>query len=187
MSGPDPAQGSGFVHVEDELIYDGFVIRVVNGIFETPDGDRIERDLVRHPGAVGVVALDGDEVVLVRQYRAAIDAELLEIPAGKRDVPGERPEVTAARELEEEVGLRPRVLERLAGMYCSVGFCDEYLHLYLATDFEEVPVHHDGPEERHMTVERWTLDDVAAGLVDGRISDAKSMVALHAVLRRFGR
>lgn len=178
---------SGFTHVGDELIYDGFVIEVVNGVFTTPEGERIERDIVRHPGAVGVVALDGDEVVLVRQYRAAIHNDLLEIPAGKCDVEGEPPEVTAVRELEEEVGLRPATIESLGGMHCSVGFCDEYIHLFLATDFESVPVDHDGPEERHMTIERWSLDEIAAGLSDGRITDAKSLVALGAVLRRLDR
>ena len=68
---------------------------MVVGEFETPDGDTITRDLVRHPGAVSVVPVDGDEVVLVRQYRAAVEADVLEIPAGKRDVPGEPPERTA--------------------------------------------------------------------------------------------
>jgi len=108
---PDiPTSVSGFTHVADELIYDGFVIDVVNGVFTTPEGERIHRDIVRHPGAVGVVALDGDEVVFVRQYRPAIDDELLEIPAGKRDIEGEPPERTAVRELEEEVGLRPATI-----------------------------------------------------------------------------
>ena len=187
MTDPSSTSPSGFTHISDELIYDGFVIRVVNGLFETPDGDRIERDIVRHPGAVGVVPLDGDEVVLVRQYRPALGTELLEIPAGKRDVAGEPPEVTAVRELEEEVGLRPRTIEALPGLHCSVGFCDEYVHLFLASDFETVPVDHDGPEERHMTVERWSLAEIDAALHEGRITDAKTMVALHAVLRRLGR
>ncbi len=187
MSPNASTSASGFTHVGDELIYDGFVIRVVNGVFTTPDGERIQRDIVRHPGAVGVVALDGDDVVLVRQYRPAIDDHLLEIPAGKRDVDGEPPERTAVRELEEEVGLRPATIESIGGMHCSVGFCDEYIHLFLATDFESVPTEHDGPEERHMTVERWSLDEVAAALSDGRITDAKSLVALGAVLRRLGR
>ncbi len=187
MTPDGSTSASGFTHVRDELIYNGFVVDVVKGVFTTPDGELIERDIVRHPGAVGVVALDGDNVVLVRQYRAAIHDELLEIPAGKCDVEGERPEVTAVRELEEEVGLRPATIESLGGMHCSVGFCDEYIHLYLATDFESVPVDHDGPEERHMAVERWSLDEVAAGLSDGRITDAKSLVALGAVLRRLGR
>ena len=187
MTTDGSTSASGFTHVGDELIYDGFVIEVVNGVFTTPEGERIERDIVRHPGAVGVVALDGEEVVLVRQYRAAIHDDLLEIPAGKCDVAGEPPEVTAVRELEEEVGLRPATIESLGGMHCSVGFCDEYIHLFLATDFEAVPVDHDGPEEQHMTIERWSLDEIVAGLSDGRITDAKSLVALGAVLRRLGR
>lgn len=178
---------SGFTHEGDEAIYDGHVIRVVNGVFTTPEGERIERDIVRHPGAVAVVAIDGDVVVLVRQYRAALHTELLELPAGKRDVAGEPPETTAVRELEEEVGLRPRAIEFLTGMHCSVGFCDEYVHIFLATDFEPVPVDHDGPEERHMTIERLPLDDVPAALADGRITDAKTMVGLGAVLRHLGR
>lgn len=187
MSGTGSTSASGFTHLGDELIYDGFVITVVNGVFTTPDGERIERDIVRHPGAVAVVALDGDDVVLVRQYRAALHADLLELPAGKRDVEGEEPEITAVRELEEEVGLRPRTIEFLTGMHCSVGFCDEYVHIFLATDFESVPVDHDGPEEQHMTVERLPLDDVGAALTDGRITDAKTMVGLAAVLRRLDR
>lgn len=187
MSEVGSTSASGFTHLGEEEIYDGFVIRLVNGVFTTPEGERIERDIVRHPGAVAVVAVDGDEVVLVRQYRAALHTELLEIPAGKRDIDGEPPEVTAAREMEEEVGLRPRSLEFLTGMHCSVGFCDEYVHIYYATDFEPVPVHHDGPEERHMTVERLPLTDVPAALTDGRITDAKTMVGLGAVLRHLGR
>ena len=187
MSTVGSTSASGFTHLADEEIYDGFVIQVVNGVFTTPEGDRIERDIVRHPGAVAVVAVDGDDVVLVRQYRAALHTELLELPAGKRDVDGEAPEVTAVRELEEEVGLRPGSIEFLTGMHCSVGFCDEYVHIFYATDFEAVPVDHDGPEERHMTIERLPLDDLAAALADGRITDAKTMVGLGAVLRHLGR
>lgn len=187
MSTVGSTSSSGFTHLGDEEIYDGFVIQVVNGVFTTPEGERIERDIVRHPGAVAVVAVDGDEVVLVRQYRAALHSELLEIPAGKRDVDGEPPADTAIRELEEEVGLRPASIEFLTGMHCSVGFCDEYVHIFYATDFEAVPVDHDGPEERHMTIERIRLDDVPAALADGRITDAKTMVGLGAVLRHLGR
>ena len=187
MIEPGSTSASGFTFVGERAIYDGFVIRVVEGEFETPEGDRVLRDVVRHPGAVAVVAIDGDEVVLVRQYRAALHTDLLELPAGKRDVDGEPPEITAARELEEEVGLRPLDLEFLTGLHCSVGFCDEYVHIFLATQFESVPVEHDGPEEAHMTIERWSLDDASAGLADGRISDAKTLIGLHAALRRLGR
>src|SRR4051794_13721714 len=92
---------------DERVVHRGSLITVAVGTFEDPDGEAFERDLVHHPGAVSVVAIEDDgRVVMVRQYRAAVDAELLEIPAGKRDVEGESPEATAARELEEEVGLR---------------------------------------------------------------------------------
>ncbi|MEM9467424.1 MAG: NUDIX hydrolase [Actinomycetota bacterium] len=187
MTEPGSTSASGFTFIGEREIYDGFVIRVVDGEFETPEGERVRRDIVRHPGAVAVVAIDGDEVVLVRQYRAALHVDLVELPAGKRDIDGEPPEITAARELEEEVGLRPLDLVFLTGLHCSVGFCDEYVHIYLATEFEAVPVEHDGPEEAHMAIERWPLSDAAAALDDGRITDAKTLIGLHAALRRLGR
>src|SRR4051794_28940678 len=88
-------------------IYEGRIIRVTSGTFRDPDGESFERDIVHHPGAVSVVPLlDDGRVVLVRQYRAALDVDLLEIPAGIRDVDGEAPEVTASRELAEEIGMR---------------------------------------------------------------------------------
>ena len=177
----------GFTFVDEREIYDGFVIRVVEGEFETPEGHRVNRDIVRHPGAVGVVAIDNDEIVLVRQYRAALHTEVLEIPAGKRDVDGEPPAATARRELIEEVGLEPASLEFLTGMHCSVGFCDEYIHIYLATDLRVRSVAHEGPEEHHMTIERWPLDEALAAVGDGRITDAKTMVGLHTALRRLDR
>ena len=187
MIEPGSTSASGFTFLGEREIHQGYVIQVTEGTFETPEGDRMTRDIVRHPGAVAVVAIDGDAVVLVRQYRAALHADLVEIPAGKCDVDGEAPAVTAARELEEEVGLRPLDLEFLVGMHNSVGFCDEYVHIFVATDFEVVPVEHDGPEEAHMAIERWHLDDAAAALADGRITDAKTLVGLHAALRRLGR
>lgn len=178
---------SGFRRLRERNIHEGHVIRVVAGEFETPDGEVVHRDIVRHPGAVCVVPVDGDEVVLVRQYRAPVEHEVLEIPAGKRDVAGEAPEVTAIRELEEEVGFTAGRLVPLARFYNSVGFCDERSHVFLATDL--TPVAHDrqGPEEVHMSIERLPLDDVAAAIADGRIEDAKTVIGLLAALRHLGR
>ena len=111
-----------------------------------------------------------DEVILVRQYRAAIDRELLEIPAGKRDVAGEPPEDTARRELVEEVGMRAGRLELLAEFYNSPGFCDEHSFVYLALDLEPCPSDLQGIEEQHMTIERVALDDVPGLIRPGRSS-----------------
>ncbi len=96
---------TGFRRIGEETIYSGPVVTVANLRCVDPDGGIFERDVVHHPGAVAVVPVDEGQAHLVRQYRAPVDNELLEIPAGKRDVAGESVEVTAVRELEEEVGL----------------------------------------------------------------------------------
>lgn len=187
MTIPGSRSESGFRFVGEREIHDGYVIRLVEGEFETPDGHTMMRDIVRHPGAVGVVAVDDDDTILVRQYRAPIHTEILEIPAGRRDVEGEPPELTARRELVEEVGLQAGSMVPIGGFHNSVGFCDEYIHLFLATDLSSVPTDHDGPEEAHMTVERMALADVAAAIDDGTISDAKTVIGLLAALRHLGR
>jgi ADP-ribose pyrophosphatase len=100
--------------VHEEVVHEGFVITLAVGTFEAPDGSTFIRDVVHHPGAVSVVPVHDDGTVsLVTQYRAAIDGDLLEIPAGRRDVPGEPPEQTAHRELQEEIGLRAGRLDLL--------------------------------------------------------------------------
>ena len=150
------------------------------GRFAAPDGEEFERDVVHHPGAVSVVPVvdDGTAAILVRQYRAAIDRDLLEIPAGKRDVAGEPPELTARRELEEEIGMRAGRLEQLAEFYNSPGFCDEHSFVFMARDLEEVANSLQGVEEQHMTVERIALDDVPSLIAAGEIVDAKSIIGL---------
>ena len=177
----------GFRQLGERVVYDGMVIAVAVGEFATPDGERFSRDIVRHPGAVAVVPVDGDDVVLVRQFRAAAGRELLEIPAGKRDVDGEAPEETARRELVEEIGRTAGVLTPLAEFYNSIGFSDEYTHVFLATDLGDAVARADGPEEHYMSVERMPLDDVAAAIANGTLSDAKTLVGLSLALRHLGR
>ncbi len=187
MTEPGPRSPSGFRRLRERELHAGHVITLVEGEFETPDGEVISRDIVRHPGAVCVVPVDGDDVVLVRQYRAAVEKDLLEIPAGKRDVVDEPPVLTARRELAEEVGLRADEMVPLATFYNSVGFSDEYSHVFLATGLHPVPLDRQGPEEAHMTIERVPLDEVAAAVSAGRIVDAKTIIGLLAALRHLGR
>jgi ADP-ribose pyrophosphatase len=150
---------------------------------EAPDGTWITRTVVRHPGAVVVVPIepgpDGDVAVLVRQYRAAVDEEVLEVVAGKRDVEGEPPPTTAARELEEELGLHAGRLVRLAEFFNTPGFCDEHSFLFAALDCtpaaRNAPT---SPEEREMTTERVALRDVERLIADGTLHDAKSIIGL---------
>jgi ADP-ribose pyrophosphatase len=146
---------------------------------EAPDGERLERVAVRHPGAVVVVPIEGADALLVRQYRVAIDQHLLEVPAGKRDVDGEPPAATAARELEEELGLRAGRLVKLAEFFNTPGFCDEHSHLFAALDC--TPAARTAPtsaEERDMTVERVALADVERLISTGTLRDAKSIIGL---------
>ena len=171
---------SRFTAVGENLIYQGHLISLARGRFRAPDGTEFERDIVHHPGAVSVVPVidQGEAALLVRQFRAPIGADLLEIPAGKRDVAGEPPEVTARRELEEEVGMRAGRIEKLTAFYNSPGFCDELHHVFMALDLEPCAKSLQGVEEQHMTVERVALDDVPDMIASGAIQDAKTIIGL---------
>jgi ADP-ribose diphosphatase len=181
VTGHDP-----FTIVGSETIADVGFLKLTEERVDGPDGERLTRYVVRHQGAVVVVPVDatGEGALLVRQYRVAIDGDLLEVPAGKRDVEGEAPEETARRELTEEIGRVPGRLVKLAEFYNSPGFCDEYTHLFCALDLRVV----DGPrgvnaEERAMTVERVAFADVDALVASGRLRDAKSIVGLELARR----
>lgn len=178
----DPAGAAeGFRIVGSEVAASTGFLDIERLEIEVPDGSRHDRSVVRHPGAVGVVAVEpsGARAILVRQYRASVDRALLEVPAGRRDVDGEPPDVTAARELDEEVGYRPGRLVKLAEFYNSPGFCDEYCHIYLALDIEPTAsARPEGPEESAMTLEWIELADVEALIATGALVDAKSIVGL---------
>jgi 8-oxo-dGTP pyrophosphatase MutT (NUDIX family) len=152
---------------------------------EGPDGDRFQREIVHHPGAVAMVPLHEDgSVTLIHQFRAAVGDSMWEIPAGMRDVADEPPEETAQRELAEEVGLEAGRLEYLARFHNSVGFSDEAVVIYLASELSGVPDDRQEAEEEHMDVERVPLDTALAMVDDGRITDAKTVVALLTLGRR---
>jgi ADP-ribose pyrophosphatase len=169
-----------FRKVSEQTVYQSSLLTVALGTFEGPDGQRFDRDLVHHPGAVVVVPYDVQtaEVVLVRQYRAPLDSELLEVPAGKRDVKGEPTETTAGRELAEETGFEAGRLELIGHFYNSPGFSDEETWCYLARDLRRVPESRHGIEEQHMTVERYPFHDVRRLISSEEITDAKTIVAL---------
>ena len=178
-----------FRHLGDSLAHQGYIWHVAVAEFESPDGEVFHRDIVRSPGAVAAVPLwqaaDGTPMVtLVRQYRAPFDDMVVEVPAGMRDVPGEPTEVTAARELVEEVGLVAGRLEHLVDMYPSAGMTDSVLTLYLATELTEVPRETHGPEEAHMDVLQLPLSGAVEMVVRGEIHDAKTIIGLLMVERR---
>lgn len=181
MTEPSP-----FEFLDEETIHTGMVVSFRKGRFAGPDGE-FHRDIVRHPGAVSAVAVDGDDVFLVRQFRAPIAADLWEIPAGKKDVVGEPPEVTAVRELEEEIGMHPGKLEHLLDFHHSPGFCDELQNIFLATELTDVGRRVDSIEEQYMVVQRTPFDEAIAMALDGRITDGKSIAGILAAARRLGR
>ncbi len=151
------------------------------------DGLRFSRDVVRHRGAVAILAFDGTSVALVRQWRAPVGRAILEIPAGTRDVPGEDPADTARRELEEEAGLVATSLERLCEVWNSPGWSDQRTIIYLATGLAAVPARPSGPEEEAIVLEWLALADAISLTTDEDGCDASTAIAVLALARRLGR
>jgi ADP-ribose pyrophosphatase len=156
---------------------------LVTGMFIDPSGFAFERDFVRHPGAVVIAPLedDGRHVVMVRQYRGSVNQLILELPAGKLDVPGEALDTAAARELAEEVGKRARELTMLGQFLNSPGFTDERTTCFLAEGLVEIGRDSDGIEEEHMTLESIALDDVWRLAASGAIVDGKTLITISFV------
>jgi 8-oxo-dGTP pyrophosphatase MutT (NUDIX family) len=171
-------------------IHQGWIVTVTRAGFVGPDGVAFERDVVRHPGAVAMVAVtEVDTVVLVHQYRPALDRWLLEIPAGTCDVDGEPDQVTARRELAEEVGYAAAELTLLTRCAITPGFCDEYSTIYLATGLTKVPLDRHGTEERFMRIVEVPLTRFDGLVDDGAIIDATTILGVglarrHLISRR---
>jgi ADP-ribose pyrophosphatase len=171
--------------VDSRVVHKGHYMEFRVDTIERADGTRGQRDIVGHPGAVAMLAIDdADCVLMVRQFRLAAGGVLLEIPAGTLDVDPstggvEDPEIASRRELEEETGYRARSWRRLASFWTAPGFATELMHLYLATDLEPVEEGRLGPDEdEHLELERVPVADALAMAERGEIRDAKSLVAL---------
>jgi 8-oxo-dGTP pyrophosphatase MutT (NUDIX family) len=170
---------SKFERIGSETLFDGKFISVRRDTFRHEDGAVVDRELVTHPGAVGVVVLDDAEMLwLVRQPREAIGVpDLLEIPAGKLDVDGEDPLKAAERELAEEIGKQAAHWDSLGAFYTSAGFADEIIHLFLATGISDVAERPQVEEDERIDVELRPLSDLDAILAES--ADAKTLIALH--------
>ena len=143
---------------------------------EGSDGEVHERDVIRHPGGVAIVVVDDGDLVLVRQYRVAIDSHILEIPAGKLDGT-EDPSAAAERELGEELGMSGR-LESLGSMTVSPGYTDEIIHLFEAVDIVVGRRDPRGAEEKTAEVVRMPVTEALEKIDRGEITDAKTQIAL---------
>ncbi len=168
--------------LRSEQIYDGRIIRLSVLEVRLPDGKIAKRELITHPGAVAIVALDeAGNVLLVRQFRTAANRILLEIPAGTLH-PGEDPLVCAERELQEETGYRPGKLEALGGIFAAPGYTTEFIHLFWATELSESRLSMD--EDEFIEVERVPLSQALEMIEQGEIADGKSVSGLLRVARR---
>lgn len=149
-----------------------------------PNGRTAMADLLKHPGASAVLPFfDDGRVLLIRQYRFATGGALLEVPAGKLD-PGETPETCASRELEEETGWRAARIERLGSIWTSPGFTDEVIHLFAAFDLTRTEQRLE--EDELIELVPMAFEEAVRQVVDGRIRDAKSAMAILLVDRRRG-
>jgi 8-oxo-dGTP pyrophosphatase MutT (NUDIX family) len=176
---------SGFRRVSEEELLQAWLFRVDRFHLRDPEGRPFDRFVIRHPGAVTVVPVHDDgTVTLVRQYRAAVDALVLEIPAGTRDKAGEPPEATARRELAEEAGLEASRWELLVGTWNSPGVSDQHTLIYLATGLTPRAARPDGVEERFMTVETIHLRDLEDLVARGDIKDETTILGLYLARQR---
>ena len=161
--------------LSSEMKFDGKLIKVTYDIADV-NGKEAWREVVHHPGASAVVAIDEDNrIIMEKQFRYALNDYLLEIPAGKLDA-GEDPLVCAKRELEEETGIIASEWISLGTIATSPGFCNEVIHLYVAKGLSKGEIHWD--EDEYVEVERYTFDELLKHIKEEKIKDSKTLSAL---------
>ncbi|WP_010093138.1 NUDIX hydrolase [Ornithinibacillus scapharcae] len=164
--------------IHSEEIFNGKVISLQIDDVLLPNGNKAKRELVKHPGAVGIIPITQDnKIVLVEQYRKPLEKPIIEIPAGKME-PGEAPELTALRELEEETGYTTKSLDKICSFYTSPGFADEIMHIYLARDIEKLENPPSLDEDEFVEILEMTLEEAKKYVLEERIHDAKTNYAI---------
>jgi ADP-ribose pyrophosphatase len=167
--------------VSTERIYSGRVVNLDIDTVRFPDGSTGKLEMVRHPGASAVVPLLDEpkspdpRVILIRQFRHAVDGFIWEIPAGRLD-PGETPSTCAHRELEEEIGMTTDSLSRLTTIFTTPGFTDERIHIFLATGMRPGKQRREADEFMEVKTKKWS--EVMTMIRGGEINDAKTLAAL---------
>ena len=173
--------------LESATVYEGRVVDLRRDIVAMPGGTTSQRDVVVHPGAVAVVALRGDEVLLVNQYRHPVQRRLDELPAGLLDVPGEPGLLCAQRELREEAGYAADTWHVLVDVLTSPGMTDESIRLFLARDLHEVERDVQEHEELEMTA-RWVpLEEAVDAALAGTLENAACVVGVLAAAAALNR
>lgn len=177
---------SNFEVAGTRLLGEGVFLRLEEVRLRDRDGREVLRDVVRHPGGVAVLPVDGDRVWMIRQHRVAMGKDVDEIPAGKLDREGEDLASAAHRELAEELGATAQHMEHLATMAPSPGYTDEVIEIYLAEGLEFGARSPQGAEEHDATVLSMPIAEALDSIGTGEISDAKTLIALLEWKRRRG-
>ncbi|MER2189584.1 MAG: NUDIX hydrolase [Solibacillus sp.] len=164
--------------ITSQPIFKGRVISLKVDEVTLPNGETAKREIINHPGAVAVIAITDDgKILLVEQYRKALERSIIEIPAGKLE-PGEKPEVTARRELEEETGYACGELTYIQTFATSPGFADEVIHLYVARNLTLLEEAAELDEDEFVELMAVTVEEAEQMVADGRIYDAKTAFAV---------
>ncbi|GIN73494.1 ADP-ribose pyrophosphatase [Bacillus sp. J14TS2] len=164
--------------IQSQEIFNGKIIQLRVDEVELPNGKMAKREIVKHPGAVGIIPITDDgNILMVEQFRKPLERSLLEIPAGKLEQ-GEEPLLTAGRELEEETGFRANQMDHLTSFYTAPGFSDEVIHLYIATGLEKVENPLPGDEDEFVDLLEVDLKSAAIFIDEKRIYDAKTAYAV---------
>ncbi|MBU5677545.1 NUDIX hydrolase [Alkaliphilus sp. MSJ-5] len=159
-----------------ERVYEGRIINVRVDTVELPDKKYSKREIVEHPGAVGIIPITSDKkIILVKQFRKPVEDILLEIPAGKIE-PKEEPYICALRELEEETGFKTDTVEKLLEFYTTPGFSNEIIHIYLAENLKEGIANPD--EDENIDVVELSIEEAMEKINIGEIKDAKTIIAI---------
>ena len=166
--------------LSSQQIYEGRTVKLRVDTVRLPGGRQTTREIVEHRDCVAIIAIDADNnVLLVNQFRKAVEKELLEIPAGGIDT-GEDPATAVRREMQEETGYLPQKVVRLGGFYSTPGYCTEYLYLYLATDL--TPSQRYAEDTKSINLVRIPIAEIPGLITSGRICDAKSIAGLFTFL-----
>ncbi|KHD86034.1 NUDIX domain-containing protein [Heyndrickxia ginsengihumi] len=165
--------------LKTEEIFSGKIINLQVQDVELPNGKTSKREIIKHPGAVAVLAITEDgNVVLVEQYRKPMEKSLIEIPAGKLEG-NEDPQEAALRELEEETGYACKNIELITSFYTAPGFADELIHLYIATDLKKLENPKSADEDEFVELIEVSLQKASEWIKSGKICDAKTLIAIQ--------
>lgn len=170
--------------VKRELKYSGSMLKMYSDTIEVPNGNVVNWDFIGHNGAAAVVPVKDDgKIVMVRQFRNALDRETLEIPAGGLNEKSEQTIHAAARELEEETGYKSEKLELLVSISTAVAFCDEKIDIYVARELQ--PSHQHLDEDEYIDVEEYTVEEFENMIYSGVVTDSKTVAAIMAYKNKF--